>query len=128
MSPPRAKVRIHSSFSSNSGSVEKSHAIVASPLVGPRANVVDGRARRPRPQGHAASRASSSAKSALVRGFDRDLDLHLLTDEHAAGLQRLVPGENPVVAVDFRRGREADVAVAPGITGCALYLEGQHDG
>src|SRR5438128_645462 len=45
-------------------------------------------------------------------GLDLDRDLDLVADEHAAGLEELVPRQAEVLAVDRRRGGEAG-AIAP---------------
>jgi hypothetical protein len=49
----------------------------------------------------------------LVDGFDVDLDEDLLADEEAAGLERLVPRDAELVAVDSRRGVEAGSGSKP---------------
>src|SRR4249919_2895977 len=49
----------------------------------------------------------------LVDGFDVDLDEDLLADEEAAGLERLVPRDAELIAVDSRRGVEARSQVSP---------------
>src|SRR5690349_941562 len=65
---------------------------------------------------------------AALRLADRlglDLELHLLADQHATGLQRLVPGDAEVLAVDLGGGGEADDLLAPGAHGQALELDVQ---
>ena len=45
-------------------------------------------------------------------GLDVQFDAGRLADEQAAGLERHVPGEPEVFAVDFGRGAESDAFVA----------------
>src|SRR5690349_23477848 len=66
-------------------------------------------------------------------GLDRrevELELDLLRDEHATGLEGGVPGEAEVLAVDLRGALEADPDVAEGVLGRAGLLEddGQRPG
>src|SRR6476469_7338696 len=76
--------------------------------------------RRPRPD-----RVKQEDSGALA-GRDVELQLDLLGDQHAAGLERGVPGQVPVLAVDRGRTLEADAQVAEGVTRRAggLELEG----
>src|SRR6478672_10520363 len=66
---------------------------------------------------------SSRWRSGVLDGRDVELELDLLADEHAAGLERGVPGQAPVLAVDGGRALEADAQVAEGVTGRAGGLE-----
>src|SRR4051794_12025577 len=54
-----------------------------------------------------------------------DFDLHRLADEHAARLERLVPGEPPVVATYLCVSGEADALVPPRIEADAFELREQ---
>src|SRR6187402_213731 len=59
---------------------------------------------------------------------DVELELDLLGDEDAAGLERGVPGEAPVLAVDGGLALEADAGVAERVHGGAGLLELDRDG
>src|ERR1700683_3374778 len=56
-----------------------------------------------------------------------DLELDLLTDEHAAAAERDVPDEAPVAAVDATGQGAADLGVAVGIGGGAAVLVVERD-
>src|SRR5512140_4009396 len=49
-----------------------------------------------------------------------DLDLHVVSDENAAGFERLIPLESPGSAVDLRRGARAGTSAAPRVLACAF--------
>ena len=69
---------------------------------------------RGRPITRTHSRAARSGYCRLLaHGLDLDLDLDLLADEQAAGLESLVPGKPERLAVDLGGGREADTLAAP---------------
>src|SRR6478672_5968490 len=55
---------------------------------------------------------SGNLRRNLLHGLDLGLDLDLIPDEHAAGLERLVPRQAEVLPIDrgLRRERGADVA------------------
>src|SRR5437868_3737240 len=46
-------------------------------------------------------------------GFDVNLDLQVVADEHATGLESYVPGEAPILAVDGRLGAEGLALATP---------------
>ena len=48
-------------------------------------------------------------------GFGVDLDLHALADEESARLERLVPGDVELLAVDLGGGEETGADLAPRI-------------
>src|SRR5262245_18285744 len=52
-----------------------------------------------------------------------DVDLDLFTDQHAAGFERLIPGQAPLAAQDRGVGAEAEAVVAPGIFAAAGLLD-----
>src|SRR5690606_17427289 len=56
-----------------------------------------------------------------------DLDGDLLADQYATGLERLVPGEAEVLAVDLGLGREAEDVLAPRVGGGAAELDVEGD-
>lgn len=60
-------------------------------------------------------------------GLALDLDLDLLADQDAAGLQRLVPGQAELLAVDLGRDREAPDVLAPRVGAGAAVLDGELD-
>ena len=70
--------------------------------------------------------AGSERESGVLDGGDVELQLDLLGDEHAAGLERGVPGEAPVLAVDGDLALEAHAEVAERVLSGAGLLE--HDG
>ena len=59
---------------------------------------------------------------------DVELELDLLGDEDAAGLERGVPGQAPVLAVDGGATLEADAQVAERVLGGTGLLEDDRDG
>src|SRR5687768_4436139 len=63
----------------------------------------------------------------LAGGLDREADLHVVADEESAGLERRVPLQPEVLAVDCDLGLEADLVVAPRILGRAEMRDGQRD-
>src|SRR6266567_8031905 len=52
-------------------------------------------------------RQGEAGSLGLASRLDLQLDRDLLSDEHTAGLERLVPGDAPVLAVDLGLGRES---------------------
>ena len=56
-------------------------------------------------------------------GFDVDLNLYLLTDQHATRFEDSVPFDAPVLAVDLGSGRETSLGVAPWIGCDTIELE-----
>src|SRR5439155_9565002 len=60
-------------------------------------------------------------------GLHVELDAHFLSDEHAAGLERKVPGEAPVLAVDFGGRAERDPLIAHRRGAGALELDLERD-
>src|SRR5688500_15130480 len=64
--------------------------------------------------------------SILSDRLNVEMDADLVADEDPAGLQRLVPGEPEVAAVELRVGAEAGSLAAPGIASRAL--EGDVEG
>src|SRR6185437_2481437 len=56
------------------------------------------------------------AASALKQ-LDFQADLDLVPDQHAASLERLVPAQAEILAVDLAGGLEAAAGAAPGIFG-----------
>src|SRR5687768_3568865 len=69
----------------------------------------------------------SSGSGCLDRG-DLELERDLVADQDAAGLERGVPGDAPVLAVDDDRALEADALVAERVGGRALEGEVDRDG
>src|SRR3954462_6520123 len=65
--------------------------------------------------------------SGLADGFALDLDLDLLADHHAAGLEGHVPGQAPVLTVDLGVRGEAEDGLAERAHGGALELDDQLD-
>src|SRR5512141_1016758 len=63
----------------------------------------------------------------LLHGLELDRDLDLLADEHAARLERGVPDEAELAAVEGRLGGEARALVAPGILARAGKLGVEDD-
>src|SRR5512133_2632569 len=63
----------------------------------------------------------------LLDRLQLDLDVDPIGDEHATRLERLVPGEAEVLAVDRGRGREADALVAPRVLALAAVLGVEDD-
>ena len=72
--------------------------------------------------------AGRCERSGVLDRGDVELELDLLGDEDAAGLERGVPGQAPVLAVEGGRALEADAQVAEGVLGRAGLLEGDGDG
>src|SRR5205823_9926563 len=70
--------------------------------------------------------ASRSVTGGLDRG-DLELQGHLVADQDAAGLERGVPGDAVVLAVDGDRALEADPQVAERVLGRALEAERDRD-
>src|SRR6516162_8072716 len=54
-------------------------------------------------------------------------DLHLVADDHSSGLERLIPVEPVVLAVDLRRRAEARALAAPRILAASFFHDVQHD-
>src|SRR4051812_12757165 len=65
--------------------------------------------------------------SGLLDGRDVELEADLVGDEHAAGLERGVEGDAPVLAVDRGGALEAGADVAERVLGEAGELEGHGD-
>src|SRR5262245_29100995 len=64
------------------------------------------------------------------RGLHRlhvELDVDALADQHAAGLEHLVPGEPELLAIDRRLRDEARALVAPRVGAAAAVLDVEHD-
>src|SRR5690554_4483740 len=68
-----------------------------------------------------------SPYSCLAHGFDFDLDLDLVSDQHATGLQSLVPVEAELLAIHARVRGEDGSLVAPRILDAPGILDVQHD-
>src|SRR2546423_4353874 len=83
------------------------------------------------------SRLSRSSRSGsrrsgdgrLLDGLHVDLDLDLVADQDAAGLQRLIPLQTPLAAVDLGRGVGAGALAAPRIFAAPFvgHVEGDLD-
>src|SRR5688572_1868938 len=58
-----------------------------------------------------------------LNGLDLQLDLDLVADQQAAGLEHLVPPQAEVLAIDRRPGRERHALVAPRILALAAVLD-----
>src|SRR5262245_7802645 len=69
-----------------------------------------------------------AGRSVLLDGLDLEVELGLLADEHAAGLEGHVPGETEVLPVHLGRRREAGPAAAPGIGRPPEVLDVERDG
>src|SRR6185369_11727746 len=78
---------------------------------------------RPRPD----LPAADSLALVLVDRLDVELDLHGLADEHAARLERLVPGDPERLAIDLSGRGEADPSLAAEPDRLALVLHVQGD-
>src|SRR5690606_9489209 len=63
----------------------------------------------------------------LQDGGHLELEGDLLAHEHATGLERRVPGEAPVLAVDDHAALEPEAGVAEGVDGGARVLEVEGD-
>src|SRR5579863_9988922 len=64
------------------------------------------------------------------RRLDRlqlQLELHAIADQHATGLECLVPLQTEVLAVESAPRREADPFVAPGVLAAAAVLDVERD-
>ena len=72
-------------------------------------------------------RRCGSKRSGVADRADVELELDLVRDEHAAGLERGVPGEAPVLAVDGDVTLEADPDVAERVLSGAGLLEDDRD-
>src|SRR5215213_7121829 len=75
-----------------------------------------------------ASRERLVPGSGGLDGRDLELESDLVTDQDAAGLERDVPGDAVVLAVDDNGALEADAQVPEGVGSGALELEGNGDG
>src|SRR5215216_1765973 len=62
-----------------------------------------------------------------LHGLHFELDLDALAHQHTAGLERLVPREPEVLALDGRLGDEPDALVAPRILGLAAVFDVERD-
>src|SRR5437868_10460820 len=68
-------------------------------------------------------RRSRHLLSCGAKRFDLDVDFDLLSDEDTAGLERHIPMQAEVLAVDGRRGAEAGAVAAPRILGASEALD-----
>src|SRR5450756_1355583 len=64
----------------------------------------------------------------LKHRLDLDAELDLLADQPATGLERLVPGEAPVLAVDLRLGGKESALTAEWVAHLPVVLGLQRDG
>jgi len=71
---------------------------------------------------------SRGDRSGAADRGDVELELDALGDEHTAGLERGVPGEAPLLAVDGCGALEADPEIAEGVARRAGLLELDRDG
>src|SRR4029079_17657980 len=69
---------------------------------------------------------SGNLRRNLLDGLDLGLDFDLIPDEHAAGLQRLVPRQAEVLAIDRRRRRKRGTDVAPRVLRLAVLFDAKH--
>src|SRR5688500_100012 len=80
------------------------------------------------PQGRVLQLArSAGTDSGLAHTLGTDLDLDLLADEHAAGLERLVPRDAELFAVDLGGRAEPDDLLAPRALRVPLELDVELD-
>src|ERR1043165_7729405 len=77
----------------------------------------------PRP---AAMFPSGNLRRTLRDGLDLGLDFDRIPDEHAAGLERLVPRQAEVLSIDRRLRRERGADVAPRVLCLAVLLDAKH--
>src|SRR3546814_13490630 len=66
--------------------------------------------------------------SGLERTLQLELERHVLADEDAAGLQRGVPRETEVLAVDDGLRRSAGLVIAVGVAAETAEVEGERHG
>src|SRR5438552_9322752 len=72
--------------------------------------------------------ASRAVAGVAADGLHGELDADLLADDHAAGLERLVPGQAPVLPVQLGRGREAHSVLPPRRSRGPLEVDSEGDG
>src|SRR5215211_2509775 len=65
--------------------------------------------------------------SVLLDGLDLELEAGLLAYQDTAALERGIPGEAELLAVDLGAGREAGPAAAPRVGRPAVVLDVEHD-
>src|SRR5690348_13436681 len=71
---------------------------------------------------------ASPIRALRTEELDVDGDPDVVADEHAAGFERLVPGEAEVAAVDHAREAEAGALAAPRIASPAFGRDVEGDG
>src|SRR4051812_8654189 len=76
-----------------------------------------------RAQGAPGRRWCSRKASGVLDRRDVEVQLDLVGDQDAAGLQRGVPGEAPLGTQDLRLALEADALVAEGVLGRTVELQ-----
>src|SRR5690606_27448842 len=81
-----------------------------------------------RPRCAPSSAAEAADAGSALHELRVDLDLDLVADEHPTGLERRVPLDPPVLAVDGGRRREPGAGVAPRVLADAVELELEVDG
>src|SRR5688572_30576787 len=59
--------------------------------------------------------------------FEVDGDLHLVPYHDAARLERLIPVQPEILAIDRRRGAETDAFAAPGVLAASARLDRKRD-
>src|SRR6476661_2224704 len=69
---------------------------------------------------------SGNLRRNLLHGLDLGLDLDLVPNEHAAGLERLVPRQTEVLAIDRRRRRKRGADVAPRVLRLPVLFDAEH--
>jgi len=72
------------------------------------------------------SQSSHARRRRLLHQFDIDRDLHVVSDENATCLERLVVGQAEVASLDPRGRAEAGPFVTPGIHAASLGNDLQH--
>src|SRR4029077_11766551 len=69
---------------------------------------------------------SRNLRGGLLHRLDFGLNLDAISDEHAAGLERLIPRQTEVLAIDRRRRRERGADVAPRVLRLAVLFDAKH--
>src|SRR6185503_17234175 len=69
---------------------------------------------------------SGNLRRNLLHGLDLGLDLDFVPDEHAAGLERLVPRQAEVLPIDRGLRRERGADVAPRVLRLAVLFDAEH--
>src|SRR4029450_8580154 len=69
---------------------------------------------------------SGNLRRNLLHGLDLGLDLDFVPDEHAAGLERLVPRQAEVLPIDRGLRRERGADVAPWVLRLAVLFDAEH--